>query len=57
MTYAKLRLALAAMGKHETKASDLRKEIGVIRQTLYRYIAPEKILTGFMFCFVRRPPF
>ena len=41
MTHAKLRLAAAAMGKPETKVSDLCKEIGITRQTLYRYVAPD----------------
>ena len=41
MTHAKLRLAAAAMGKPETKVGDLCKEIGVTRQTLYRYVAPD----------------
>ena len=44
MTHAKLRLALAAMGKPETRVSDLCKEIGVTRQTLYRYVAPDESL-------------
>lgn len=38
MTPAKLRLAQAAMGKPETKVSDLCVELGVTRQTLYRYV-------------------
>jgi DNA invertase Pin-like site-specific DNA recombinase len=40
MTPAKLRLALAAMRHPETKVSDLCKELGVTRQTLYRHVAP-----------------
>ena len=40
MTQAKLRLAMASMGKHETNISDLCKELGITRQTLYRHIAP-----------------
>ena len=40
MTAAKLRLAQAAMGKPETKISDLCAELGVTRQTLYRHVAP-----------------
>lgn len=34
MTAAKLRLAMAAMGQPETKASDLCEELGITRQTL-----------------------
>lgn len=32
---------MAAMGKPETKVSELCKELGVIRQTLYRHVAPD----------------
>jgi DNA invertase Pin-like site-specific DNA recombinase len=41
MTAAKLRLARAAMGQPETKVSDLCAELGVARQTLYRFVGPE----------------
>lgn len=41
MTAAKLRLAIAAMGKPETKVSDLCQELGITRQTLYRHISPQ----------------
>ena len=41
MTAAKLRLAQAAMGKPETKVSELCTELGVTRQTLYRFVGPE----------------
>jgi DNA invertase Pin-like site-specific DNA recombinase len=41
MTAAKLRLARAAMGQPETKVSDLCAELGVTRQTLYRFVGPE----------------
>jgi DNA invertase Pin-like site-specific DNA recombinase len=41
MTAAKLRLMMAAMGKPETKVADLCKELGISRQTLYRYVAPD----------------
>lgn len=41
MTPAKLRLAMAAMGQPETVVSDLCKELGVSRQTLYRHIGPD----------------
>lgn len=40
MTPAKLRLAMASMGKPETKVSDLCIELGVTRQTLYRHVSP-----------------
>jgi DNA invertase Pin-like site-specific DNA recombinase len=40
MTPAKVRLAMAAMGKPETKISELCEELGVTRQTLYRHVAP-----------------
>ena len=41
MTRAKLRLAMAAMGKRETVVGDLCRELGVTRQTLYRHVAPD----------------
>lgn len=44
MTPAKLRLAMAAMGHRETKVGDLCKELGVSRQTLYRYVGPDGTL-------------
>src|SRR5262245_12133006 len=40
-TPAKLRLAQAAMAKRDTKVSDLCKELGVTRQTLYRFVGPK----------------
>jgi len=40
MTPAKLRLAQAAMAKRDTKVSDLCTELGVTRQTLYRFVGP-----------------
>lgn len=36
----KLRLALASMGRPDTKVSDLCVELGVTRQTLYRHVSP-----------------
>src|SRR5665648_964287 len=36
MTPAKVRLAMASMGKPDTKVNELCKELGVSRQTLYR---------------------
>jgi DNA invertase Pin-like site-specific DNA recombinase len=41
MTPAKLRLAQAAMTKRDTKVGDLCKELGVTRQTLYRFVGPK----------------
>jgi DNA invertase Pin-like site-specific DNA recombinase len=40
MTAAKLRLAMASMGKPETKVGELCAELGVTRQTLYRHVDP-----------------
>lgn len=40
MTPAKLRLALASMGKPDTKVSELCAELGITRQTLYRHVSP-----------------
>ncbi len=44
MTAAKVRLAMAAMGKPETKVADLSKELGITRQTLYRHVGPDGTL-------------
>lgn len=41
MTAAKLRLAMAAMGKPESKVSELCRELGITRQTLYRHVGPD----------------
>lgn len=40
MTAAKIRLAMASMGQPDTTVSDLCKELGVSRQTLYRHVSP-----------------
>ena len=40
MTPAKLRLAMAAMGKPETNVGDLCQELGITRSTLYRHVSP-----------------
>ena len=40
MTPAKLRLAMAAMGKPETRVADLCRELKITRQTLYRHVSP-----------------
>ncbi len=44
MTPAKLRLAMAAMGQKETVVSELCRELGITRQTLYRHLAPDGVL-------------
>lgn len=41
MTAAKLRLAMAAMGKPETVIGELCTELGISRQTLYRHVDPK----------------
>lgn len=40
MASAKLRLAIASMGKPGTKVSDPCTELGISRQTLDRHISP-----------------
>lgn len=40
MTPAKVRLAMASMGKPDTHVGDLCNELGVTRQTLYRHVSP-----------------
>lgn len=40
MTPAKVRLAMASMGKPETTISELCQELGITRQTLYRHVSP-----------------
>ena len=39
MTPAKIRLAIAAMGRSETKVGELCEEHGITRQTLYRHVS------------------
>lgn len=41
LTKAQIRLAQAAMGKKETIVSELCKELGTNRATLYRYVSPD----------------
>lgn len=41
MTPTKLWLAQAAMGKPETKVTELCAELGITRETLYRHVTPE----------------
>ena len=40
MTPAKLRLAMASLGKPETNIGVLCKELGITKQTLYRHVSP-----------------
>jgi DNA invertase Pin-like site-specific DNA recombinase len=40
MTPAKVRLAMASMGKPDTKGNELCKELGISRQALYRHVSP-----------------
>lgn len=40
MTAAKVRLAMSAMGKPETKIRELCEELKITRQTLYRHVSP-----------------
>jgi DNA invertase Pin-like site-specific DNA recombinase len=40
MTPAKVRLAMASMGKPDTKVGALCQELGITRQTLYRHVSP-----------------
>lgn len=39
MTPAKVRLAMASMGKPDTNVNELCKELGISRQTLYRHVS------------------
>ena len=41
LTKSQIRLAQAAMSARDTKVSELCREIGITRSTLYRYICPE----------------
>ncbi len=42
MTYtAQVRLAQAAMAQRDTSVSELCKELGIERVTLYRYVGPK----------------
>ena len=41
---AKVRLAMAAMGKPETVVGVLCRELSVTRQTLYRHVGPDGAL-------------
>lgn len=44
ITAAKLRVAQTAMARRDTRVGDLCKELGVTRQTLYRFVAPDGTL-------------
>src|SRR5271155_3968039 len=44
MTVPKLRLAQAAMAKRGTRVGDLCKELGISRETLYRFVSPKGAL-------------
>jgi DNA invertase Pin-like site-specific DNA recombinase len=54
LTKAQVRLAQAAMGKKETRVSDLCEELGVTRVTLYRYVGPEGELREHGRCVLNR---
>lgn len=41
LTKAQVRLAQSAMGKKETRVSELCAELGITRATLYRYVGPD----------------
>ncbi|ADR35437.1 Resolvase domain (plasmid) [Sulfuricurvum kujiense DSM 16994] len=47
LTKAQIRLAQAAMSNRDTSVSELCKEIGVTRATLYRYVGPTGELREF----------
>jgi hypothetical protein len=44
MTAAKLRLAMASMGRRDPSVGALCEELGITRQTLYRHVAPDGTL-------------
>jgi DNA invertase Pin-like site-specific DNA recombinase len=44
LTRAQVRLAQAAMANRETSVSELCRELGVERATLYRYVGPDGVL-------------
>lgn len=44
LTKAQVRLVQAAMGKKETRVSELCAELGITRATLYRYVDPDGVL-------------
>jgi hypothetical protein len=44
MTLAKIRLAMAALGKPETNVASLCAELGNSWQTLYRHVSAKRLL-------------
>ena len=44
MTPAKVLMAMAVMGKPETKSGELCRELKITRQTLYRHVGPDGTL-------------
>lgn len=40
LTKSQMRLAIISMAARDTRVSDLCKEIGITRSTLYRYVSP-----------------
>lgn len=47
LTKAQIRLAQASIGKRETVVSELCKELGITKPTLYRYVGPDGSLREF----------
>lgn len=47
LTKSQVRLAQASMQHRDTNVSELCRELGVSRQTLYRYVSPEGELRGY----------
>ena len=47
LTKAQVRLAQSAMGQKETVISELCKELGITKPTLYRYFAPNGALRDY----------
>ena len=47
LTKAQVRLAQSAMGQKETVISELCKELGITKPTLYRYLAPNGALRDY----------
>jgi transposase-like protein len=55
MTPAKLRLAMAAMGKPETNVGALCRELGITRSTLYRHVSPTGDVRGDAMRLLKKP--
>ena len=47
LTKNQVKMALASMQNRDTNVSELCKELGVSRQTLYRYVSPEGVLRDY----------